>query len=90
MVEAVQAYALHCGLDRELASPHFAPAAGQRTVWKYRGQIVPSAGLMSLEAHIVGVERRAGQILILADASLWRDGLRIYEVRGLGVAIVAG
>jgi PfaB family protein len=87
IIEAVQVYALHCGLGGELASPRFGPAAGQRTVWKYRGQILPSAGLMRLEAHITGVERRGDQVVVLADASLWRDRLRIYEVRQLGVAL---
>jgi PfaB family protein len=87
IIEAIQVYALHCGLDHELASPRLGPAAGQRTVWKYRGQILPSAGMMRLEAHITGVERRGGQIVVLADASLWRDRLRIYEVCQIGVAI---
>ena len=88
--EAMQVYALHCGLGRELRSPHFAPLVGQRTSWKYRGQILPSAGLMRLEAHISRIEQRDGQIVLRADASLWRDQLRIYEVRELGLAIVEG
>ncbi|NNJ11054.1 PfaB family protein [Chloroflexales bacterium ZM16-3] len=88
ILEAMQIYALHSGLGRELRSPHFASPVGQRTIWKYRGQIQPSAGLMRLEVHISRVERRDDQIIILADASLWRDQLRIYEVRDLGLAIV--
>ena len=88
--EAMQVYALHCGLGRELRSPHFAPLVGQRTSWKYRGQILPSAGLMRLEVHISRIERRDGQIVLRADASLWRDQLRIYEMRELGLTIVEG
>jgi len=88
--EAMQVYALHNGTGQRLRSPHFTSPVGQRTVWKYRGQILPSAGLMRLEAHISRVERRGGQIVILADASLWRDQLRIYEVRDLGLALVEG
>ncbi|MBX0328786.1 PfaB family protein [Oscillochloris sp. ZM17-4] len=88
ILEAMQVYALHSGLGRELRSPHFASPVGQRTIWKYRGQILPSAGLMRLEVHISRVERRDDQIIILADASLWRDQLRIYEVRDLGLALV--
>ncbi len=88
ILEAMQVYALHTGLGRELRSPHFAAPVGQRTVWKYRGQILPSAGVMRLEVHISRIERRSGQIIILADASLWRDQLRIYEVRDLGLAII--
>ncbi|WP_129676971.1 PfaB family protein [Candidatus Chloroploca sp. Khr17] len=87
--EAVQAYALFCGIGRELPAPHFAPAIDQRTVWKYRGQIIPTTGLMSLEAHITRIEQRGPAIVIVANASLWRDGLRIYEVKDLGIAINA-
>ncbi|PDV98613.1 PfaB family protein [Candidatus Chloroploca asiatica] len=87
--EAVQAYALFYGLGRELPAPYFAPAIDQRTVWKYRGQIIPATGLMTLEAHITRIERRGPAIVIVANASLWRDGLRIYEVKDLGIAINA-
>ena len=90
ILEAMQVYALHNGLGRDLRSPHVAPPVGQRTIWKYRGQILPSAGIMRLEAHISRVEQRGDQIVILADASLWRDQLRIYEVRDLGLALVEG
>jgi hypothetical protein len=90
ILEAMQVYALHNGIGRELRAPHIAPPVGQRTIWKYRGQILPSAGLMRLEAHISRVERRGGQIVITADASLWRDQLRIYELRDLGLAIIEG
>ena len=45
---------------------------------------------MRLEVHISRIERRDGQIVLRADASLWRDQLRIYEVRELGLAIVEG
>ena len=88
ILEAMQVYALHTGLGRDLKSPHFAAPVGQRTIWKYRGQILPSAGVMRLEVHISRIERRSNQIIILADASLWRDQMRIYDVRDLGLAMV--
>jgi PfaB family protein len=87
ILEALEAYVLHCGLDRGMRSPRFGPIADQCTVWKYRGQIIPRSGLMTLEAHITGIERRGAQLVLLADASLWRDDLRIYEVTGLGLAL---
>jgi PfaB family protein len=87
IIEAIQAYALHCGLTAGFHSPHFTQAVNQRTVWKYRGQIIPSTGTMSLAAHITRIEQRGDQRIISADASLWRDGLRIYEVRDLAVAV---
>jgi PfaB family protein len=87
MVEALQAFALRTGLTRTLQSPRFGPVEGLKTVWKYRGQIIPSAGVMTLEVYVTGVIREAGRVVVLADATLWRDRLRIYEVTQLGVAI---
>ncbi|HUZ76006.1 MAG TPA: beta-ketoacyl synthase N-terminal-like domain-containing protein [Chloroflexota bacterium] len=53
---------------------------GHTMVWKYRGQIVPSHGRMSLELHVKRVERQVEGVLLVADGSVWRDELRIYEV----------
>jgi PfaD family protein len=87
VIEALQIYALQCGLGQGLRSPRFGPIEGVRTVWKYRGQILPSAGTMTLEAHISRVERRAGRIVLVAEASVWRDGQRIYEISQVGITL---
>lgn len=88
MLQALQAYALQTGLGREFRSPRFAHAEGHNTVWKYRGQIVPDNKDMALELHIRKVETAPGRITLHAEASLWKEALRIYEVNSLALSVV--
>jgi hypothetical protein len=36
------------------------------------------------------VEHSAGQVLLMGDASLWADRIRIYEVKDAGIRLVEG
>jgi hypothetical protein len=83
----LQCLALGTGLTGGFRSPRFGPAPGVHSVWKYRGQIVEGVRTMAVEAHVTGVEHRDGALVLLAEASLWRDELRIYEVRDLSLCI---
>jgi len=56
-------------------------------VWKYRGQILPAHGTVTLEAHLKHIERTPERVTVVADGSLWRDGLRIYEVTDLAIVL---
>jgi PfaB family protein len=86
MLEAVQAWTLAAGLTRTFRSPRFGPAEHEMT-WKYRGQIIEGVDTLALEVHVARVDQRAGEVVVIADGSLWRDGLRIYEVSGLAVRV---
>jgi PfaB family protein len=88
MLQALQAYALHTGLGRDFHSPRFAQAEGQNIVWKYRGQVVPDNHDLSLEIHIIRIETAPGRITIFGEASLWKEALRIYEVKPLALSVV--
>jgi 3-hydroxymyristoyl/3-hydroxydecanoyl-(acyl carrier protein) dehydratase len=88
LLQALQTYALQTGIGREFHSPRFAHANNHTTVWKYRGQIVPENKDMALELHISKVETAPGRITIYAEASLWKESLRIYEVNSLALSIV--
>jgi PfaB family protein len=86
IVEALEAYALAADLGRTLGGEwRFAPGAGIATTWKYRGQIVPQSGEMRLEAHVRAVESVGAGLQIVADASVWCDGLRIYAVDNIAI-----
>ncbi|HEU5315362.1 MAG TPA: PfaB family protein, partial [Chloroflexota bacterium] len=90
MVGALQAFARHQGLGSHLRAPRFGHPAGHAVVWKYRGQIVLTNQEMTLELHVKRVERvgPTGQdVLVVADGSLWRDRLRIYEVADLAITV---
>jgi 3-hydroxymyristoyl/3-hydroxydecanoyl-(acyl carrier protein) dehydratase len=87
ILQALQAFVLHFDLGKGLRSPAFSlPSSGSMT-WRYRGQIVPSNRLMQLEAHITHVNRSEEQVTVEADASLWADDVRIYEVKGASLCL---
>ena len=85
--EALQAYALQAGLGKPFKSPHFEPASQQLFQWKYRGQILPSNRQMKIEVNITHVEQQADQVLLVANASLWADAVRIYEVKQAAIYV---
>ena len=87
MIQAMQIYALQQDLGKQLRSPRFTQVIGHKTVWTYRGQIVPANDRMSLEVHIKEINRSPSDVIIIGDASLWKDGLRIYAVTDIAVRL---
>ena len=55
--------------------------------WKYRGQIIPQSKYMQLDLHVKNIEKIEGQLVLTADANLWREDLRIYEIFDIVVGI---
>lgn len=97
IMQALQAYAIETGLGAGFKNPRFAQAdavntggQGHNIVWRYRGQILSDSDKSHIEANIKRIERRPDSVVIYADASLWRDKLRIYEVKDIALAIVEG
>lgn len=88
LFQSVAAYALHAGLADSLPDPAARPAAHVELAWKYRGQITPGHRRMRGEVHIRRVRRRGDGLLLVADGSVWRDDLRIYQVDNIGVEIL--
>ncbi|OGG94283.1 MAG: hypothetical protein A2527_14580 [Candidatus Lambdaproteobacteria bacterium RIFOXYD2_FULL_50_16] len=87
IIESIKAFAIQQGLGSQFANPQFVHKLG-KVQWKYRGQIIQQDQLLSLETHVKSIEQRKGQIDILTDASLWKDGLRIYQVKDIGISIL--
>jgi len=87
ILQAMQVYALQQELGKDFRSPKFVQLPHHKTVWKYRGQILLNVKEMHLEVHIKQVEKRGEQLAILADAYLWNEGMRIYQVTDLGLGI---
>lgn len=88
--QAMQAYSLACGLGSSFVSPHFSLNTGSTMQWKYRGQITRAHREMQIEVQIKNVQSAQGHTTILADASLWADGKRIYEIINIGMDIREG
>jgi 3-hydroxymyristoyl/3-hydroxydecanoyl-(acyl carrier protein) dehydratase len=86
ILQTLQVFALDQELGNHFSNPRFSPVLSQ-TRWKYRGQIIPTTGIMQLEIHVSQIVKEDGQVMLAADASLWRDELRIYEVNDVSIAI---
>jgi PfaB family protein len=88
IIQAMQAYALHMDLGKQFDAPHFEYQPDHETSWKYRGQIPRKPQTWSLEVHITRVDSRADQVVIYGDASVWREQLRIYEIKQIAIRLV--
>jgi 3-hydroxymyristoyl/3-hydroxydecanoyl-(acyl carrier protein) dehydratase/1-acyl-sn-glycerol-3-phosphate acyltransferase len=89
MCQLLQLAMLEKGLADDMKSPRFeAVATGAPHVWKYRGQVVPSNRTIGCTVEVLEVKKDERGVLALADASLWVDGKRIYDCKGLGMRLV--
>lgn len=87
IIELLQVYALKNDLGAGFTNPRFV-APLTKVVWKYRGQITPLNEQMSLNVHITEIKKEKGEIVLVGDANLAKDGLRIYEVKNIVLSIV--
>jgi len=88
MIQTLQFFMLEegRGTSGEIVRPRFEPIQiGEAMTWKYRGQVLPSATRVTVDLEIV----ETGADYAVANASLWVDGLRIYEASRLGMRVVA-
>jgi FabA-like domain len=53
--------------------------------WTYRGQVVPTDRLITVELEILDIRDRT----VYATGWLWVDGRRTYHIDGLGARMVA-
>ncbi|WP_246096154.1 beta-ketoacyl synthase [Streptomyces botrytidirepellens] len=87
VVHAMQEWLLDSGLGDDLRDPGFVLPVGLPFTWKYRGQFLPTDGQYVLEVHIKSVEHRPGRVRAVGDASMWKPGLRIYELTDIAVEL---
>lgn len=86
-IHAVQEWMLDAGFADGLADPVFRIPAGIAFSWRYRGQFLPTDGTVELEAHVKEIRRDRYGVTAVVDASLWKPGLRIYELTDLAVEL---
>ena len=86
VIQAMQAYAIYQGVGNSFRNPRFS-AVLSKVAWKYRGQIIPSTKYMQLDLHVKNIIKNEKQVVLTADAYLWRENLRIYEISDIVVGI---
>ena len=90
MLQTLQFYMIHQGLGHGVENASFEPIALEQSfTWKYRGQVAPHRELVTIDVEILdrGTDEQ-GRPYVLAESSLWVDGLRIYHTPNLGLRIV--
>ena len=60
-------------------------AAGLGFKWKYRGQVLKTHRQMIVDLHIKDQQTIIGEKIFTANANLWADETRIYEIQNLAV-----
>ncbi len=89
LVQLLQVAMIERGMAEGVADARFEPVALNRpTVWKYRGQVVPTNRRITTEIEIIEVSEDGR--LATAEGSLWVDGKRIYHASKLSMRIVPG
>ncbi|WP_245671581.1 beta-hydroxydecanoyl-ACP dehydratase [Nocardia amamiensis] len=87
VIHAIQEWMIDAGFADTIGDPVFRIPADIPFRWRYRGQFLPTDGTVELEAHIKEVRRGPDGITVIADGSLWKPGLRIYELLDLAVEL---
>ena len=88
LVQALTQLVWKKGLQRGMARPHLTTLAPNAQMkWSYRGQVTPERKTVTSVMEITAIQHREDDILITARGSLWRDGLRVYEVGPMSVSL---
>lgn len=87
VIQAMQEWLLDSGHADHLRDPEFVVPVGEPFAWRYRGQFLPTDGTCTLEVHLRDVVAAPGRVRVGADASMWKPGLRIYELTGVAVEL---
>jgi 3-hydroxymyristoyl/3-hydroxydecanoyl-(acyl carrier protein) dehydratase len=91
MLQTLQFYVIEENLHDGIEQPYFEPLVLDSHIsWKFRGQVRPEKKRIVSEIEIVSVERSAQGVTVLANGSLWVDGVRCYEAKAIGVRVKGG
>ncbi|WBB78426.1 beta-ketoacyl synthase N-terminal-like domain-containing protein [Micromonospora sp. WMMD882] len=90
VIQGLQAYVIEAGLADDVPDARFASPVDVAMGWKYRGQILRTDREMTFDLHVKEIRREADRLLVVADASVWKPGLRIYELTDVAVEVRSG
>ena len=88
MLQALQFYVIEENLHAAIEKPYFEPLVLDSAIsWKFRGQVRPENKHIVSEVDIISVESTPDGVTVLANGSLWVDGVRCYEAKAIGVRV---
>ncbi|WP_416984794.1 beta-ketoacyl synthase N-terminal-like domain-containing protein [Streptomyces sp. T028] len=87
VLQALRLFVLERNLAEGMTRPRFAMATDVEMKWKYRGQILRDDRELFFDVHVKEVREEADRLLLIADADLWKPGLRIYELTDVAIEV---
>jgi len=91
MLQLMQFFMIEKELGKGIDQPYFEPLASNAPIsWKFRGQVRPSSLHVIVDVEIVSLETLADSVTLIANGSLWVDGVRCYEAKGIGIRVRGG
>lgn len=87
ILQGMRLFVLEQGLAAGIENPRFGLAVDVPTSWKYRGQILRHDRELSFDVHVKEVRRDGERLVVIADADLWKPGLRIYELIDVAIEV---
>jgi len=89
MLQLLQFYMIENNMGDSKQAPRFEPITlGTPISWRYRGQVIPSSQLVHIIVDIVEIGENDRGPYVIGEASLWCDGLKIYDAKNIGMCIV--
>lgn len=89
MLQLLQLYVFESGLHQSFKQAQFLPSLNDCAIkWKYRGQVTPANKLVVVLLDITEIKKDTNSLSLVAEASLWVDGKKIYEASGLGLSLI--
>ena len=85
VIQAVRAWAMATGHVESGRGYVAGSAVDVPFTWRYRGQVLSDERRITVEAHIKEVRRTEYGVVVIADASLWKPCLRIYQLTNIGI-----
>ncbi|MFI1801854.1 beta-ketoacyl synthase N-terminal-like domain-containing protein [Streptomyces sp. NPDC020379] len=88
MAQLLQYRLLDTAPAEDIAAGALQPLTDKEFTWRYRGQVVPTDGIVTVGIDVVedGTDHQGRYAL--ADGWLWVDGRRIYRVQRLGMRLI--
>jgi 3-hydroxymyristoyl/3-hydroxydecanoyl-(acyl carrier protein) dehydratase len=91
MLQLMQFFMIEKDLGKGIDQPYFEPLASNAQIsWKFRGQVRPANLHIIVDVEVVSIEALADSVTLVANGSLWVDGVRCYEAKGIGARIRGG
>ncbi|HEX4945167.1 MAG TPA: beta-ketoacyl synthase N-terminal-like domain-containing protein [Blastocatellia bacterium] len=91
MLQLLKFAMLQEGLAAGIDAPRFEPLALHTPIsWRYRGQVTPDNQLIQVVLDVTECGRDERGVIAKATATLWCDGLKIYDATNIGLRIVSG